>query len=229
VEGGAAVRAVVGEDQLITRQGIVALLASIDVDVVGEAATLPELMRCVRECRPDLAVVDVRMPPGQRNEGIVAAASIREELPGTGVLLLSQHVEADFALGLLGDQRSGVAGAGGGLGYLLKDRVLNPETFRDSVQRVVAGECVLDPSLIDLLMARSRTVDPLASLTSREREVLSLLAEGHTNAGISAQLVLSERTVEVHVRSVFAKLDILEDEGRNKRVLAVLQYLSATS
>ena len=222
-------RAVVGEDQLITRQGMVALLTSIDVDVVGEAATLPELMRCVRDRRPEIAVVDVRMPPGQRDEGIVAAAAIREELPGTGVLLLSQHVEVDFALGLLGDQRSGVASPAAGLGYLLKDRVLSPETFRDSVLRVVAGEHVLDPSLIELLMARSRVVDPLDALTQREREVLGLLAEGYTNAGISAQLVLSERTVEVHVRAVFAKLGISDDDGRNKRVLAVLQYLSATS
>ena len=213
-------RVVVGEDQLLMRQGIVAVLRERGLEVVGEAGTLPELMRTVREARPDVAVVDVRMPPTHTDEGLQAAAAIRSELPGTAVLLLTQHVEADFVIGLLEAGRSGV-------GYLLKDHVLDPESFVDYVTRVVDGECVVDPSLVRELIDRRRARDPLEALTPREREVLSLLAEGLTNAGIAARLVLSERTVEVHVAQVFAKLGLPDNPSVNKRVLAVITALSA--
>jgi len=214
------VRVVVGEDQLLMRQGIVAVLRERGLEVVGEAGTLPELMRTVREARPDVAVVDVRMPPTHTDEGLKAAAAIRSELPGTAVLLLTQYVEADFVIGLLEGDRSGI-------GYLLKDHVLDPGSFVDYVERVVAGECVVDPSLVRELIDRQRARDPLEALTPREREVLSLLAEGLTNAGIAARLVLSERTVEVHVAQVFAKLGLSDDPSVNKRVLAVITALSA--
>jgi DNA-binding NarL/FixJ family response regulator len=213
-------RVVVGEDQLLTREGIVHVLASVGVDVVGEAATLPELLRAVRTTTPDVVLVDLRMPPSHTDEGLQAATTIRHELPMTGVLVLSQHVEADFVLSLL-DRGEG------GLGYLLKDRVLRPETLLDGLTRVAAGGSVVDPALVDQILARRRTRDPLESLTPREREVLELVAEGLTNGGIANRLVLSERTVEVHVKQIFSKLDLGDHPLANKRVLAVLAYLDA--
>jgi serine/threonine-protein kinase len=213
-------RVVVGEDQLLTRTGIVRILTSSGHEVVGEAGTLPELLKVARETRPDVVIADIRMPPHHTDEGLVAAATIRTEQPGTAVMLLSQYVEADYVVDLL-------ARGEGGLGYLLKDRVLDPNAFCRDVLRVAAGECVVDPSLIEALVRRPQARDQLSALTPREREVLEQLARGRTNNGIAAELFLSERTVEVHIKQVFAKLGLPDDPTVNKRVLAVLTYLGA--
>jgi DNA-binding NarL/FixJ family response regulator len=214
------VRVVVGEDQLLTREGIVRVLESKGHEVVAVSGTLPELMKSVRTSLPDVVVADIRMPPSYTDEGIVAASTIRREFGDMGVLLLSQHVEVDYVVELLG-------GGEGGLGYLLKDRVLRPEFLSDALTRVGQGQCVVDPSLADELVRNSRERDPLDVLTPRERQVLALVAEGRTNAGIAESLVLSERTVEIHVKQVFRKLGIPDDPGVNRRVLAVLAYLRA--
>jgi serine/threonine-protein kinase len=213
-------RVVVGEDQLLTRTGIVRILTSSGHEVIGEAGTLPELLKVVRETRPDVVIADIRMPPHHTDEGLVAAATIRTEQPGTAVVILSQHVEADYVVDLL-------ARGEGGLGYLLKDRVLDPDAFCRDVLRVAAGECVVDPSLVQQLVRRSLAHNPLSALTPREREVLDQLARGRTNNGIAAELYLSERTVEVHIKQIFAKLGLPDNPAVNKRVLAVLTYLGA--
>ncbi len=213
-------RVVVGEDQVLTREGIVRLLTAAGHDVVAEVGTLPELVRAARAERPDVVVADIRMPPHHRDEGVVAATTIRAEQPDTGVLLLSQHVEADLVTRLLGSGE-------GGLGYLLKDRVLDAAALDRDLRRVAAGECVVDPTLVERLLRRPRVHDPLAVLTARERDVLEQLARGRTNIGIGAELGMSVRTVEVHLRQVFEKLGLPDDANANKRVLAVLTFLSA--
>ncbi len=215
-------RVVIAEDQLLTREGIAHLLREADVEVVGEAGEVDALMRLVHTRKPDVALVDIRMPTTHTNEGLVAAARIRSEAPGTGVLVLSQHIEADFVIPLLEEGTSSV-------GYLLKDRIMDPATLLDGLRRVVAGECVVDPAIVRQLVQWKRREDPLAELTDRERDVLSLIAEGLTNVAIGRRLFISERTVEVHTKQIFTKLGLVDTADGNRRVLAVLAYLRAAT
>lgn len=215
-------RVVVAEDQLLTREGIVHVLRDADVQVVGEAVDASTLMSLVATERPDAAVVDIRMPPTHTDEGLVAAARIRREYPGTAVLIVSQHLEPGFVLRLLDE-------GGDGVGYLLKDRILDRAAVLDSLRRVVAGECVVDPFIVSRLLARERRTDPLDALSEREREVLEQVAEGLTNAEIARRLFITERTVEVHIKQVFAKLGLVDAATTNRRVMAVLTYLRAAT
>jgi DNA-binding NarL/FixJ family response regulator len=215
-------RVIVAEDQLLTREGVVHVLASAGVDVVGESADVATLMSLVATQAPDAAVVDIRMPPTHTDEGLVAAARIRREFPATAVLIVSQHVEPAFVMRLLEE-------GGTGVGYLLKDRILDRASLLDSLHRVVAGECVVDPSIVARLLRRERRTDPLADLTEREREVLAEVAEGLTNAEIGRRLFITERTVEVHTKQIFAKLGLESDQATNRRVMAVLTYLRAAT
>ena len=215
-------RVVIAEDQLLTREGIAHVLREAAVDVVGEAEDVDALMRLVHTRKPDIALVDIRMPPTHTNEGLVAATRIRAEAPRTGVLVLSQHVEADFVLPLLEEGTSSV-------GYLLKDRIMDPATLLDGIRRVAAGECVVDPAIVRQLVQWQRRDDPLAELTDRERDVLSLIAEGLTNVAIGRRLFISERTVEVHTKQIFTKLGLVDAADGNRRVLAVLAYLRAAT
>ena len=215
-------RVVVAEDQLLTREGIVHVLGEAAVDVVGVATDAHQLMALVATERPDAAVVDIRMPPTHTDEGLVAAARIRQVFPATAVLIVSQHLEPGFVLRLLDE-------GGDGVGYLLKDRILDRAAVHDSLRRIVAGECVIDPSIVARLLSRERRTDPLAALTERERQVLQNLAEGLTNAEIARRLFIAERTVEVHTTQVFAKLGLDDDQRTNRRVMAVLTYLRAAT
>jgi DNA-binding NarL/FixJ family response regulator len=213
-------RVLVAEDSVLLREGVVRLLQEAGHEVVGQAGDPDDLMRKVRAHKPDLAVVDVRMPPTQTDEGLRAAKEIRSELPEIGVLVLSSYVEPTYAQELLADNAEG-------LGYLLKDRVSDVKTFADAVQRVGTGGSALDPEVVSLLMGRAREDDPLEELTPREREVLGLMAEGRTNAAIAEQLVVTERAVEKHVTSIFSKLDLSASSDDHRRVLAVLRFLEA--
>jgi DNA-binding NarL/FixJ family response regulator len=215
------VRVVVAEDVLLTRAGIVRLLQDAGIDVVGEAADRPSLLAAVATTGPDVAVTDIRMPPTHRDEGLTAAAEIRERYPGTAVLLLSQYVESRYALHLLRSYP-------GGIGYLLKERVFDIATVLDALHRVAEGECVVDPTIIARLMARPRPAsDRLTRLTPRERVVLAHMAEGRSNEGIASALCITQRTVETHIGEVFAKLGLDADATTNRRVLAALAYLKA--
>jgi DNA-binding NarL/FixJ family response regulator len=214
------VRVVVAEDSVLLREGLVRLLEESDFEVVGQAADAEELLRKVRAHKPDVAVVDVRMPPTQTDEGLRAAHEIREALPGTGVLVLSQYVEYAYARELLADNAAG-------LGYLLKDRVGDVDAFADAVRRVGEGGSALDPEVVSQLMGRRRRDDPLDALTPREREVLALMAEGRSNAAIAGELVVTERAIEKHVTSIFSKLDLPASGDDHRRVLAVLRFLRA--
>jgi len=213
-------RIVVAEDSVLLREGVVRLLEESGFEVVGQAADAEDLLRKVRAHKPDVAVVDVRMPPTQTDEGIRAAAQIRDELPAIGVLVLSQYVEESYARELLADNAEG-------LGYLLKDRVADVETFTEAVRRVGSGGSVLDPEVVSRLLGRRRRDDPLGELTPREREVLGLMAEGRSNASIAEALVVTERAVEKHVTSIFGKLDLAASPDDHRRVLAVLRFLQA--
>jgi DNA-binding NarL/FixJ family response regulator len=214
-------RVVVGEDQLLTREGIVRILRDAGIEVVGEAVDGESLAALVEREMPDVALIDIRLPPTHTDEGLRAAARIRAEQPSCAVLILSQHVELDFLRPLLeeGAQR---------IGYLLKDRLLDVEMLVGALGRVAAGECVVDPSLVQQLLVRQRAASPLDTLTDREREVLSLVAEGLSNDAIGEQLFISERTVEVHTKQIFTKLGLLAGTTGNRRVLAVLAYLDAS-
>jgi DNA-binding NarL/FixJ family response regulator len=214
------VRVVVADDAVLFREGIVRLLEDAGWEVVGQAADADDLLRKVHAHNPDAAVVDIRMPPGNADDGIRAALEIREELPGTGVLVLSQYVEEGYALDL-------VASTAEGVGYLLKDRVADVERFTDSVRRVAEGGSALDPEVVSLLIGRPRRDDPLEELSGREREVLSLMAEGRSNRAIADQLVITERAVEKHVTSIFSKLGLFPAAEDHRRVLAVLTFLRA--
>jgi DNA-binding NarL/FixJ family response regulator len=214
------VRVVVAEDSVLLREGIVRVLADAGFDVVGQAGDAEDLVRKVRAHRPDVAVVDIRMPPTNTDDGLRAAREIRDELPATGVLVLSQYAEEGYALDLVADSAEGV-------GYLLKDRVADVERFIDAVRRVGQGGSALDPDVVSLLLGRRRRNDPLAALTAREREVLELMAEGRSNRAICEQLVITERAVEKHVTSIFSKLDLPATGEDHRRVLAVLTFLRA--
>ena len=211
-------RVIVVEDQLITRAGIVRLLADAGVDVVAEAEDTARLDALVTQHAPDAVVLDIRMPPTHTDEGLVAATALRAAHPELGVLLLSQHVEAHYAMQLL-------EGRGDRVGYLLKQRVFHPAVLVDALRRVCEGETVLDPTIVSRLMNRKRKVDPLAVLSPREREVLQLVGEGMSNAGIAARLEIAERTVEAHMAQIFGKLGIDEAPDQHRRVLAVLVLL----
>ena len=211
-------RVVVADDAMVTREGIIRLLREADVDVVGQAENADELLRHVRLRRPDAAIADIRMPPTHTDEGLVAAQRIRAEHPDVGVLLLSQYVEPSYALRLLEEQPERV-------GYLLKERVFDVAILVDALRRISDGETVIDPTIVSRLVRRRRRMDPLDELTEREREVLSLIAEGLSNKAIAARLFVTERTVEAHVKQIFMKLRIDASPESHRRVLAVLAYL----
>jgi DNA-binding NarL/FixJ family response regulator len=214
-------RVVVAEDSVLLREGVVRLLQEAGMEVVGQAGDAEDLLRKVRAHKPDVALVDIRMPPTQTDEGLRAAATIRAEQPQTGVLVLSQYVEEAYALELLADNAEGV-------GYLLKDRVADVERFVDSVRRVGEGGSALDPEVVARLVGRRRREDPLSALSPREREVLGHMAEGRSNHGIAEALVVTERAVEKHVTSIFTKLNLPPAEDNHRRVLAVLTYLRSS-
>ena len=211
-------RVVVADDAMVTREGIVRLLEEADVEVVGQAEDAEALLRDVALERPDAAIVDIRMPPTHTDEGLVAAQRIRREYPETGVLVLSQYVEPSYAMRLLEDHPEGV-------GYLLKERVFDVAILVDALRRLGDGETVIDPTIVSQLVGRRRREDPLAELTEREREVLSLVAEGLSNKAIAARLFITERTVEAHVKQIFLKLSLSANPESHRRVLAVLAYL----
>jgi DNA-binding NarL/FixJ family response regulator len=214
------VRVVVADDVLLTRQGIIRLLRDANIEVVAEAEDAQGLLRHVRLARPDVALVDIRMPPTHTDEGLVAAQTIRAEHPQVGVLVLSQYVEPSYALRLLQEHPERV-------GYLLKERVFDIATVVDALRRIVDGETVIDPTIVSRLVGRRRRQDPLTVLSAREREVLGLVAEGMSNRAIAARLYVTERTVEAHVTQIFQKLDLPESPDQHRRVLAVLTFLRA--
>ncbi len=211
-------RLVVADDSVLLREGLVRLLEDAGFEVVGQAGDAEDLLRKVMAHKPDAAIVDVRMPPTHTDEGIRAAQRIRAELPGTGVLVLSQYVEEAYARELLADDAAGI-------GYLLKDRVADIDTLTDAVRRVGAGGSALDPEVVSGMLGRSRNDDPLDALTPREREVLGLMAEGRSNSAIASELVVTDRAVEKHVTSIFSKLDLGAAPEDHRRVLAVLAFL----
>jgi serine/threonine-protein kinase PknK len=212
-------RIVVADDDVLLREGLASLLDRMGFDVVGQAGDGVKLLELVRSTRPEVAIVDIRMPPTHANEGLDAARVIRQELPDIAIIVLSAHVEVDEAMELLsGGER---------LGYLLKSRVTDIAQFIDTVERIADGASVVDPSLVRELVKARRRRDPLDLLSPREREVLALMAEGGSNAGIAGQIFVSEGTVEKHVRSILTKLDLRESETDHRRVLAVLRLLEA--
>jgi DNA-binding NarL/FixJ family response regulator len=212
------VRVVVADDVMIVRSGLARLLTDAGVEVVGEASEPGELMRLVALERPDVAVVDIRMPPTLTDEGLVAARQIREQYPATAVVLLSQYLEPRYAQRLLADQT-------GGLAYLLKERVSDISVLVDALRRVTDGECVIDPTIVSRLMKRERLDSPLTHLTPRERDILALMAEGRSNAAVASELGISERTVEAASAQMFRKLGLRPSPDVNRRVLAVLTLL----
>jgi DNA-binding NarL/FixJ family response regulator len=215
------VRVVIADDAVLLREGVSRLLTEAGFDVVGQAGDADELLRAVADTRPDVAIVDIRMPPTHTDEGLRAARELRSRYPKLGVLVLSQYVRPSYAFELLADNASGV-------GYLLKDRVADLRELTDAVERVGAGGSVLDPSVISQLVGRRRRGhDPVDELSDREREVLALMAEGRSNRAIAERLFIAERTVEKHVKSILMKLHITERQDDHRRVLAVLAYLGS--
>jgi len=215
------VRVVIAEDTVLLREGLAGLLEDAGHTVLARVGDSDALLAVVAEHEPDLAIVDVRMPPTYEDEGMRAAVEIRKRRPGVGVLVLSQHVENRFAVDLVSSD--------GGFGYLLKDRVLDVGEFLDAAERVSRGGSALDPEVVKQLLGQPQADDPLAELTPREREVLALVAEGRTNASIARGLWLTEKTVETHVRSILGKLDLPQDGDTHRRVLAVVTYLRAST
>lgn len=216
----ARTRVVIADDSVLLREGIAALLEDSGFEIIAQCGTADELLMIVRSYRPDIAIVDIRMPPTHTDEGLRAAQEIRERYPGTSVLVLSQYVESGYALDLLAESAEGV-------GYLLKDRVSDVREFAAAVQRVADGGSALDPAVVSRLVGSRRRKGPLDELSAREREVLELMAEGRSNQGISARLVITERAVEKHVTSIFQKLRLPTASDDHRRVLAVLTYLRA--
>jgi DNA-binding NarL/FixJ family response regulator len=213
-------RVVVADDAVLLREGLIRLLTEDGHEVVAAVGDGPALVEAVLAHHPDVAVVDVRMPPTHTDEGLRAAITAREHLPGAPMLVLSQYVEVSYAADLLAD-------GSGAVGYLLKDRVARVEEFLDALERVARGATVLDPQVVTQLLAGQRRNDPLQALTVRERELLALMAEGHSNTAIARRLVLSTSAVEKHIGNVFAKLGLPPDDAQHRRVLAVLAYLGA--
>ena len=211
-------RVVLADDTVLLREGVARILEEAGFEVVGQAGNADELMLKVRSYTPDVAIVDIRMPPTHTDEGLRAAQEIREKHPACGVLVLSQYVEPGYAMELLAESAEGV-------GYLLKDRVSDVNEFADAVRRVGEGGSALDPTIVSQLVGRRRRDDPIDQLTPREREVLGLMAEGRSNSGIAEQLVVTERAVEKHVTSIFSKLRLPAAAEDHRRVLAVLAYL----
>jgi DNA-binding NarL/FixJ family response regulator len=217
---GTALRVVVADDAVLLREGLVRLLAEEGHQVVAAVGDGPALVEAVLGHHPDVSVVDVRMPPTHTDEGLRAAIAAREHRPGAPMLVLSQYVEASYAADLLAD-------GAGAVGYLLKDRVAKVEEFLDALDRVARGATVLDPQVVAQLLAAQRRKDPINNLTERERQLLALMAEGHSNPAIARRLVLSASAVEKHIGNIFAKLGLPPDDDRHRRVLAVLAYLRA--
>jgi DNA-binding NarL/FixJ family response regulator len=209
---------VIAEDSVLLREGLIRLLTEAGIEIVGHAGDADDLLRKTRAHKPDVVVTDIRMPPTQTDEGLRAAQVIRAELPHTGVVVLSQYVEEAYVMELLGDDA-------GGVGYLLKDRISDIERFVDAVERVGHGGSALDPEVVSHMLGRRRREDPLSELTPREREVLSLMAEGRSNHAIAAQLVVTERAIEKHVTNIFGKLGFTSAPDDHRRVLAVLAYV----
>ena len=211
-------RVVIADDALVTREGIARLLSDAGVEIAALAGDAHDLLHAVKSHAPDAAIVDIRMPPTHTDEGLHAAQRIRAEHPATAVLVLSSYLEAEFAATLLQH-------GAGHAGYLLKDRVRHVAVLVDALRRITEGETVVDSAIVARLMGRCRREDPLVELTAREREILGLIAEGYSNGGIARRLVVTERTVESHVRQVLAKLGLTDDHDHNRRVLAVLAWL----
>jgi serine/threonine-protein kinase PknK len=211
---------VVADDDVLLREGLASLLERSDFRVVGQAGDARELVELARKHEPDLVIVDIRMPPTHSTEGLEAAHAIRDEFPDIGILVLSAHTEIEHATDLLSTGRR--------IGYLLKGRVIDVEAFIDTLQRIIAGGSVVDPGLVQSLLNVRRAEDPLDALTAREREVLALMAQGRSNAGIAGQLWLAEGTVEKHVRHILAKLELPETKDDHRRVLAVVAFLQSS-
>jgi DNA-binding NarL/FixJ family response regulator len=216
------VRLVIADDEVLLREGLERLLTEAGMKVVGKAGTVAELLGHVASTDPDVAIVDLRMPPTHTNEGLVAAREMRASYPHVGVLLLSHHLESTYATSLIEEHP-------GGAGYLLKERVLDVGVLVEALRRIAAGECVVDPAIVARLLRRPRANSPLPELTEREREVLQLMAEGRSNRGASERLHISPKTLEAHVRSIFMKLTLDESPDDHRRVLAVLSYLRASA
>jgi DNA-binding NarL/FixJ family response regulator len=214
----ARLRVVIGEDDVLLREGIARLLADSGVDVVGQAGDADDLLRKALAHRPDVAIVDVQMPPHHQGDGLIAALELRRQLPDVGVLVLSQFYEASYALDLIGASAEGI-------GYLLKERVGDVDTFISAIRRVAAGGTALDPEVVSRMLGRRQLDDPLGELTPRERAVLAAMAEGKSNRGIAATLMVSEASVEKHVTAIFRKLGIGLDSTEHRRVHAVLTYV----
>jgi DNA-binding NarL/FixJ family response regulator len=215
----AAARVLLADDDVLLREGLASLFERNGFEVVGQAGDAAELLSMVRTPEPDLAVIDIRMPPTHTTEGLDAAKVIREELPGLGILVLSAYVDVEHATSLLS--------TGERMGYLLKSRVTDVDEFMETVERIMKGGSVIDPAVVQELVGSRRVDDPLAVLTAREREVLALMAEGRSNVGIANRLFVTEGTVEKHVGSIFTKLDVYAEEDDHRRVLAVLSYLDS--
>jgi DNA-binding NarL/FixJ family response regulator len=214
------VRIVIAEDLYLLREGLVRLLSAHGFDIVAAVVSAPELLEALVELRPDVGIVDVRLPPTHTDDGLRAALQARARVPGLPVLILSQYVEQLYARELLADRA-------GGVGYLLKDRVFNDEAFTGAIRTVAAGGTVLDPEVVSKLMSRRSREEPVARLTPREREVLALMAEGRSNAAIAQRMFITDKAVSKHAAGIFAKLDLALSDDDNRRVLAVLAYLDS--